>query len=123
MPSWGFAAAIAALCLLGFVILRVTGPSGKLPANPLFGLRTPRVFRFDETWVEGHRAARHELTAACVLALLSLVGAVWGMRTGADWGEWLFLGSLIGMALVSVAGTIHADRRAAEIIAAMPDAD
>lgn len=123
MTAWIIAAILAGLCLVGFVILRVTGPTGRLPANPLFGLRTPRVFRTQEGWVAGHHAARHELTVACVFAALSLFGAVIGMRSGADWGEWVFLGSLVGMALVSIAGTIKADRVAGTVLAAAEAAE
>lgn len=54
---------------LSGVIILVLGrlsAAGRLPRNPLAGIRIPSTLRSDEAWRAGHRAAASALTAAGV---------------------------------------------------------
>jgi uncharacterized membrane protein len=61
-----------------FVVVGVLSATGKLPNNPLVGVRTATTMSSDEAWKAAHRAAAWSLFVAAAVIALSVAIAIPG---------------------------------------------
>jgi len=101
-----------ALVAAGVGVAAVTrrAADGRLPRNPLAGLRTSATLRSDEAWRAGHAAARSTCDAAGAVFAASGVASLL-VRDAAPFAT-VVLGGTLGVLVLSVVAARRAGRAA-----------
>lgn len=108
------AALILAVLAIAIAVLVSLCATGRVPRNPIAGIRIPSLFVSDEAWMVGHRAALVPTVVAAVIC--SVIAAfVVAVPTFAVAGTWTIVVVLLGGLLLASALASRAARTIAAI--------